>query len=93
IGVRIALGAAPRAVRGLVLRQGVRLTALGLVIGAAGASGLVRLLGSLLHDLTPYDPLAFGAATAAIGAAALLASWLPASRASTVDPLTAVRSE
>jgi predicted permease len=93
IGVRIALGAAPRSVQRLVVRQALGLTALGLAIGGLAAFWLVRLLEGLLHGFEPRDPLAFGVAALAIATSALLASYVPAVRASAVDPLSALRAE
>jgi ABC-type antimicrobial peptide transport system permease subunit len=93
IGVRMALGAAPASVRRMVLRQGATLILTGLVVGGLAALAAVRLLGSLLHGVRPYDPASFTGAALVIAVAALLASCLPASRASTVDPLVALRSE
>lgn len=93
IGVRIALGARPRSVRSMVVRQGLRLMTLGLAIGGVSAFWLVLLIENLLHGVHARDPLAFTAAVTVIAVAALLASYLPATRASTVDPLEALRPE
>jgi predicted permease len=93
IGIRLALGAPPASVVGLVFRQGMRLTAIGLGIGLAASVGVVQLLKSLLYGVEPYDPPTFAATLAVLLAAASLASFLPARRATRVDPLVALRSE
>jgi predicted permease len=91
-GIRTALGAAAGDVMKMVVLQGLRLALTGVVIGAALALVLARLLGTLLL-VSPADPMAIlGAATLLIGVA-VLASWLPARRATRVDPLTALRAE
>lgn len=93
LGIRIALGAGrPRVVR-LVLRQGVLLAGIGVLVGLAAAAALTRLLRGLLYGIAPTDPLAFGAAALLLVAAAVAASWIPARRASRVDPMVALRSE
>jgi predicted permease len=93
IGLRLALGATPADVLRLVIGDGVVLLALGLVAGAGGALTLTRLLASTLHGVTPTDPGTFAAGGLVLSAAALLACWLPARRATRVDPLTAIRCE
>jgi putative ABC transport system permease protein len=75
------------------VRQGLALVALGLVGGAVVALGLSRLMGAVLYRTSSFDPLTFALAAAVLLAAALLASWLPARRASTVDPVTALRTD
>jgi putative ABC transport system permease protein len=90
IGLRMALGAGPGQVLRLVLQQGLTLVAIGTALGVAGALGLSRLLQSLLFG-SAYDPLSFIAASAALIAVAAVASFLPALRASRVDPLVALR--
>jgi predicted permease len=92
-GVRIALGARTRALLAFVLRQGLRLTGLGAVLGLLGALALSRLLASLLYEISPWDPLTFLLATAGLLAAGALASYLPARRAAKVDPIEALRCE
>lgn len=90
IGLRMALGAGPGQVLGLVLRQGLTLVGAGVVLGVAGALGVSQLIGSLLFG-SAYDPMSFiGASVALVGVAAI-ASFLPARRASRVDPLVALR--
>ncbi len=93
MGVRLALGAAPRDLYRLVLGRGVGLTALGLVIGLAGARATSQLLKRLLYETSAFDPLAFGGKPLVLTLAAFVASVLPARRASTADPLLALRSE
>jgi ABC-type lipoprotein release transport system permease subunit len=78
---------------GLVLKNGLQLRLGGLVIGRAGAIGLSRLLASLLFEVQPADALTMLAVVATIGLTATVASWLPAWRASRVDPMVALRPE
>jgi predicted permease len=93
IGVRMALGARPANVVGMVIGQGISLAAMGLVAGLAGAWWLTRLLASLLFGITASDPLTFGIAAILLTAVAVLASLIPAWRAARVDPLAALRCE
>jgi putative ABC transport system permease protein len=93
IGVRIALGAEQADVRRMVLKQGGSLAAAGVVVGLVVASFLTRLMSSLLYGVSPIDVPTFGAVAVALSAIALLASWVPARRASSVDPVTALRFE
>jgi putative ABC transport system permease protein len=93
IGVRAALGAPTGRLLGMVLGQGLRLTAMGLIVGALGAFGLTRLLATLLYGVTPHDPLTLAAVAALLGAITALASYLPARRAASVDPVIALRYE
>jgi predicted permease len=93
IGVRMALGAQAASVVALVVRQGFRLTLLGLGLGLAGALLFARALGRLLFGVTSTDPVTFLAVVAVIAGVALLASYLPARRAVRVDPLAALRAE
>ena len=93
IGLRIALGAQPRDVVWLILRSGLKLTLLGTVIGLLGAAGLVRFIASLATELPVQDPIAIAAVTVLLFGVALLACWLPARRATKVDPNTALRAE
>ncbi len=93
IGVRMALGATPCAVVSLVLRQGLRLIAVGVGIGLLGAFGLTRLLAKVLDTADKNDWLTFGAVTLGLAAVALLACWMPAWRATKVDPMIALRCE
>jgi putative ABC transport system permease protein len=91
-GVRMALGASPAAVLGLVLRQGVTLALLGVGIGLAASVAAVRALNSVLFEISPWDPLAWISASGALLAVSLLASWVPARRALRVDPVVALRA-
>ncbi|HEX3183400.1 MAG TPA: ABC transporter permease [Pyrinomonadaceae bacterium] len=93
IGVRIALGAQWRDVLKLVLRSGMMLVAIGLAIGLAGAFALTRLMTTLLFEVSPADPFTFVAVALSIIFATLLACYIPARRATRVDPLVALRYE
>jgi ABC-type antimicrobial peptide transport system permease subunit len=93
LGVRMALGARAADVTALVVRQGMRATAAGVVVGLAGAWGLTRLIESQLRGVTPTDPLAFAAAAIVMTLAALAAAWLPARRATRIDPMEALRHD
>jgi ABC-type antimicrobial peptide transport system permease subunit len=93
IGIRMALGARGRDVTFMILRDAGKLALLGIVIGLAAASVLSRLLTDMLYEVRARDPVTFGAVAGLIAVTALLASLLPARRASRVDPLTAIRSE
>jgi macrolide transport system ATP-binding/permease protein len=93
IGVRIALGAQSGEVARLFLKEGLRLIAIGIAVGLAGAVSLSRLLAAALVDLSPLDPLAFGGASLFLTLVALLATYLPARQAMKIDPMTALRFE
>jgi putative ABC transport system permease protein len=93
MGVRIALGAKQGDVLGLVVKQGVTLAAVGVVIGLVGAFGITRVIASLLYNVTPTDPLSFGGVALFLALIAVLASYLPARRATNVDPIIALRNE
>ncbi|HJR34522.1 MAG TPA: ABC transporter permease [Gemmatimonadales bacterium] len=93
IGIRIALGAAPRNVMGWVGGQAMKLTVLGLVLGVASAAGLTRVLGKALFEVSPLDPMTYVWVTVVLGATALLAAWLPARRALKVDPAKVLGDE
>lgn len=93
IGVRIALGAQKQDVIGLVMRQAARLTGAGLLLGLFGAFAFTRVLESLLYGVSARDPLTYAALAAVLATVALLATWLPARRASRVDPILAIRAE
>jgi len=93
VGVRMALGASPRQVFGLVLGRGIRLVALGAVIGITTALGLTRYLQSLLYGVHPIDPLAYAAVTILLLIVTMGACYVPARRATKVDPMVALRYE
>jgi predicted permease len=93
LGVRKALGAGHATLMALILRETGWLLAAGLIAGAALAAGAVQLIASRLYGLSPADPVTFAAAMLALGGVALAATWLPAYRASRVDPLVALRQE
>jgi putative ABC transport system permease protein len=93
IGIRLAIGADRAEVIRMILGQGVGLTAIGLVVGVAGAVALTRLMASVLYEVTPGDPWTFTAVVVALLAVAATASALPAFRASRVDPVVALRIE
>jgi len=92
-GIRMALGAQPGDVFRLVLREGMGIAAAGAGLGVVGALGAARYLRTLLFEVSPVDPATFGAVAAVIGAAALAACYLPARRATRVDPMAVLRSE
>jgi predicted permease len=93
IGVRLALGALPGDIVRLVLRRGGVLVGAGLVVGLLAAAGTAHLLAHLLYGVRSSEPALLAAVAAIIGAAALLACWLPARRAARVDPMVALRTE
>jgi putative ABC transport system permease protein len=93
IGLRMALGAQKSDVLGLIIHGGLRLALVGVVIGLIGAFALTRYLSSLLFSVKATDPLTFLAVAAGLTGVALLASWIPARRATRVDPLVALRGE
>jgi ABC-type antimicrobial peptide transport system permease subunit len=93
IGLRMALGAAPSRVRGMVLRQVGRMTAIGAAVGLAAAWGLGRLAQSLLYRLDGADPVVLVSSAGALALVALGAGLVPALRASRVDPMRALRHE
>jgi putative ABC transport system permease protein len=93
IGLRMALGAAPSQVLGLILKEGMTLGFIGLLIGFAGAWGAGRLMTGLLYGIGSIDPLAFSAVAAVLMLSALLACYVPARRATQVDPMAALRDE
>jgi ABC-type antimicrobial peptide transport system permease subunit len=93
IGIRMALGAAPRSVRWQVLRETLTLVAIGIAIGVPAALGVARLVRSMLFGLTFVDPIVIVSAAALLALVAALSGYLPARRASRVDPIVALRYE
>jgi putative ABC transport system permease protein len=93
IGIRMALGATPRAIRRLMLGQAARWTAAGAAAGAVGSFFTARLIGRMLFHASPKDPWALGAAAAMLFAVALAAAWIPSRRAARMDPTQALRGE
>ena len=93
MGIRLALGAESRRVRNMVLTQGMKVALAGITIGMASAFGLARLLTSFLFGVTPNDPVVFATVPLVLSLAALAAVWLPARRATKVDPLVALRCD
>ncbi|HEV3061615.1 MAG TPA: FtsX-like permease family protein, partial [Vicinamibacterales bacterium] len=93
IGIRIALGAASDGVRNMVIRQGMGVALLGVAIGVVSAFALTRVIATFLFGVTARDPLVFVSVPALLSAVALLAVWIPARRATRVDPVVALRTE
>jgi putative ABC transport system permease protein len=93
IGIRMAIGAEPRGVRSMVLRQGLGLALAGVVAGTVVSLALARLIEGLLHGVAAHDPLTFITVPAVLVGVAVVASWLPAWRATRVSPLLALKSE
>ena len=93
VGLRMALGAEPRDVARLFVRHGGVLAGLGIVLGVGGAAALSRLMSSLLFGVSPTDPLTYAVVSVGLAAVAVVAGYLPARRASRVDPVVALRSD
>ena len=93
IGVRLALGASPRRVLGLILAQGMKPVVAGLIVGVAAALLLTRLMTSLLFGITATDPVTYGAVAGLLAIAALTSCWIPARQAVGVDVVAALRKE
>jgi ABC-type antimicrobial peptide transport system permease subunit len=93
IGIHMALGATRGNVLGRILRQGLQLTGIGLAVGLAAAFGLTRLLQTQLFNVEPTDPATMASVSAFIGLVALVACYVPAVRATRVDPMVVLRDE
>jgi putative ABC transport system permease protein len=93
IGIRMALGAEPRDILSMVLRQSIGIVALGLAVGLAAAFGGTRAIANLIVGIKPTDPLTFATVIILLSAIALIACWIPARRATRISPLTALRYE
>jgi ABC-type antimicrobial peptide transport system permease subunit len=93
IGIRIALGARAADVLRMVLAQGLTLAGVGIAIGLVAALAITRVMRALLYETSPTDPLTFATVVPVLGAAALLACWVPARRAMRADPIVALRCE
>jgi putative ABC transport system permease protein len=93
IGIRLALGATPRHIMGLIMGQGLKLTLIGVAIGIAGAIAVTRLMRNLLFAVASTDLMTFTISSVILIAVALLACFIPARRATKVDPLVALRYE
>ena len=93
VGIRVALGAAPRTVKSMFVHRAMILAGIGIVIGAVAAAGLTRLMSSLLFGVTPLDAATFALSAAFLAVAAFLASYMPARRAATIDPMETLRAE
>jgi ABC-type antimicrobial peptide transport system permease subunit len=93
IGIRMALGANRANVLGLIVRQGMTLTLIGLAVGLVGAFLLSRVMTSLLYGVSPTDPLTFAGVSLVLLSVAVLACFIPARRATRVDPIVALRTE
>lgn len=93
IGIRMAVGAGTSAILALLLRQGLALAAIGVLVGLLGAAALTGALRTLLFEVSPTDPLVFAGIAMLLASVALVAAWLPARRATRLDPLVALREE
>ncbi|HEV2448259.1 MAG TPA: FtsX-like permease family protein, partial [Candidatus Sulfopaludibacter sp.] len=93
IGIRLALGAGQATLRGMFVRQALLLAAIGVTLGMAASAALMRLLKSLLFGISPLDPLTYAVVPIVLAAATAFASYLPARRAASVDPVETLRAE
>ena len=93
ISIRMALGAPSHEVVDLVVKQGLKLASLGLLIGLLASIGLTRFLESMLYQVSPIDPVSFSGVVAILAGIGALACWLPARRATRINPVEALRAE
>jgi ABC-type antimicrobial peptide transport system permease subunit len=93
VGIRMALGARAPDVQRMFVVRGMAVTSVGLVVGVAAALGLMRLVRAMLFGISPFDPLTYAAVAAGLALVALVATWLPAHRATRLDPTIALRGE
>jgi ABC-type antimicrobial peptide transport system permease subunit len=93
IGIRMALGADKNSVRGMVLRQGMVLAISGIIVGVVSSLSFARVLSGFLFGVVPRDPTIFTTVTLLLAGVAFIAVWLPAQRATRLDPVTALRQE
>jgi ABC-type antimicrobial peptide transport system permease subunit len=93
IGIRVALGQSPARVAYLILAQGMRVVAAAVLVGVGGAAVAARLAGSMFYGVDPVDPPTYLAVTVVLSGAALLACWIPGRRATSVDPVEALRAD
>jgi putative ABC transport system permease protein len=93
VGIRMALGAQRKDILGLVFGKGMRLTAMGICAGVVAALALTRLMGQLLFDVSPTDPVTLSAVVLVLALMALIACYVPAVRAMRIDPMRALRTE
>jgi putative ABC transport system permease protein len=93
IGIRMALGAGTRDILRLIVNHSMTWVLVGLVSGIVGSAGLTRLLGGMLYDVRPLDPVVLGGVSLLLAAVAWLASYIPARKAAKIDPMSALRIE
>jgi ABC-type antimicrobial peptide transport system permease subunit len=93
VGIRMALGAQGESVQKIFVSRGLALAAIGLMIGLMGAAALMRLLSSQLFGVSAFDPITYVAVLVLLGGVTLIATWLPARRATRIDPMLALRAE
>lgn len=93
MGVRMALGATGSGILQMVIREGLILTALGMILGSAGSLAISRQLQALMYGISSTDPFTYGLAIVVIPAAAIIGCWRPAARAAAANPVDAIRSE
>jgi ABC-type antimicrobial peptide transport system permease subunit len=93
LGIRVALGAQSGTLLWMILRESLLLLAVGLTVGASVAVGSTRVIKSLLYELSPLDPMAIAGAIAIVAVMTIAAAWLPAHRATRIEPMQALRTE